>query len=96
MTSIEGFKSSPYITLEEITNALEKFDPTEDGKVPYKSLKIVMRDLGLDPRESEVAKSIETLKINGKHADRLSKFYIINFEMKILQRISLLKACSNC
>uniref|UniRef100_A0AC34RIN5 EF-hand domain-containing protein n=1 Tax=Panagrolaimus sp. JU765 TaxID=591449 RepID=A0AC34RIN5_9BILA len=74
MTSIEGFKSSPYITLEEITNALEKFDPTEDGRVPYKSLKIVMRDLGLDPRESEVSKSIETLKTNGKHAERLTHF----------------------
>ena len=77
MSTIEELKSSPLVSFEEIAKALEKFSPTEDGKVPYKQLKIVMRDLGLDPRESEVTKYIDTLKSIGKSEDRLSKISYI-------------------
>lgn len=75
MSAIEELKSSPLVSFEEITKALEKFSPTEDGKVPYKQLKTVMRDLGLDPRESEVTKYIDTLKAIGNGEDRLSKIF---------------------
>lgn len=79
MSAVDELKSSPLVSFEEITKALEKFNPTEDGKVPYKQLKIVMRDLGLDPRESEVTKYIDILKSIGKGENRLSETIWIHY-----------------
>lgn len=63
------------VSYEEVIKAFEKFDSSGDGKVPYKQLKCIMRELGLDPREAEVSKCIETLKNSQKGDHRMSRFY---------------------
>uniref|UniRef100_A0AC35FA72 EF-hand domain-containing protein n=1 Tax=Panagrolaimus sp. PS1159 TaxID=55785 RepID=A0AC35FA72_9BILA len=59
------------VSYEEVIKAFEKFDTCGDGKVAYKQLKCIMRELGLDPREAEVTKCVETLKNNQKNDHRM-------------------------
>uniref|UniRef100_A0AC35F7J5 EF-hand domain-containing protein n=1 Tax=Panagrolaimus sp. PS1159 TaxID=55785 RepID=A0AC35F7J5_9BILA len=62
------------VSYEEVIKAFEKFDTCGDGKVAYKQLKCIMRELGLDPREAEVTKCVETLKNNQKNDHRMTHF----------------------
>uniref|UniRef100_A0A7E4UX62 EF-hand domain-containing protein n=1 Tax=Panagrellus redivivus TaxID=6233 RepID=A0A7E4UX62_PANRE len=66
--------TSPFITFDEVSQAFEKFNVEDRGKVPYKQLKCVMRELGLDPREAEVAKCVDWLKNWQKNDDRATHF----------------------
>uniref|UniRef100_A0AC34GQA2 EF-hand domain-containing protein n=1 Tax=Panagrolaimus sp. ES5 TaxID=591445 RepID=A0AC34GQA2_9BILA len=69
-----ALENKALVSYEEVIKAFEKFDTCGDGKVAYKQLKCIMRELGLDPREAEVTKCVETLKNSQKSDHRMTHF----------------------
>uniref|UniRef100_A0A914YYX9 EF-hand domain-containing protein n=1 Tax=Panagrolaimus superbus TaxID=310955 RepID=A0A914YYX9_9BILA len=69
-----ALENKALVSYEEVIKAFEKFDTCGDGKVAYKQLKCIMRELGLDPREAEVTKCVETLKNCQKNDYRMTHF----------------------
>jgi centrin-2/centrin-1 len=55
----------PSLTREEIEKAFEHCDSTSSGFIAIKRLKIVLRSMGFEPRQSEVNQLIKKMQENG-------------------------------